>query len=201
MEQNTTVVACVGDSITYGFGLQSRRDSYPSVLGRLLGKACRVYNYGLSGRTLLSGGDCPYIKEPIYRRSLERAANVYLLMLGTNDSKPRNWDPEAFPREWERFAQSYLSLPHRPLVIGMVPPRAFSVGGQPVAYSVDAGILRDGVCPSVRDAAARLGLPLIDLYVLTEQHPEWFQDGVHPNALGCREMAAHIEMFLSPLLP
>ena len=198
MRRNPTVVACVGDSITYGFGLKFRwRDSYPRVLGRLLGWRCRVYNYGLSGRTLLSGGDCPYRSEEIYRRSLERAANVYLLMLGTNDSKARNWDPEAFPREWEQFARSYLTLPNRPTVIGMLPPRAFSVNGEPVAYSVDAAVLRDGVCPGVRAAAARLGIPVIDLYALTAYHPEWFQDGVHPNARGCHEMAACIAGFLT----
>ncbi|HEX6984910.1 MAG TPA: GDSL-type esterase/lipase family protein, partial [Planctomycetaceae bacterium] len=54
-------VACVGDSITFGSGVEEReRNSYPAVLGRLLGERYEVRNFGVSGATLQKRGDKPY---------------------------------------------------------------------------------------------------------------------------------------------
>lgn len=50
-------VACIGNSITYGAGLQNPfRDSYPGVLEQLLGTGYDVRNFGISGRTALQKG-------------------------------------------------------------------------------------------------------------------------------------------------
>ena len=44
-------VAAVGDSLTYGYGLENRREeAYPSVLLDLLGSHYQVSNYGKIGR-------------------------------------------------------------------------------------------------------------------------------------------------------
>ena len=191
-------ILCLGDSNTYGYdprGFFGGRyaSPWPALLEENTGWPVR--NLGLNGRKIpAAGGGIQRLDQQI--AGLLPAGRL-AVMLGTNDSKARNWDPEAFPREWEQFAGTYLTLPNRPAVIGMLPPRAFSVNGEPVAYSVDAAVLRDGVCPGVRAAAARLGIPVIDLYALTAYHPEWFQDGVHPNARGCHEMAACIAGFLN----
>lgn len=46
-------IACIGDSITYGMGLEHREvECYPSVLQRLLGPGYLVGNFGNSGRTV-----------------------------------------------------------------------------------------------------------------------------------------------------
>ena len=64
-------VACIGNSITYGARIKNRnRDSYPSVLGRMLGDGYWVKNFGVSARTLLNKGDHPYMKEKAYQLSL-----------------------------------------------------------------------------------------------------------------------------------
>ena len=42
------VVACVGDSITWGGG---GTNSYPSILGRALGEGWQVRNFGVNSRT------------------------------------------------------------------------------------------------------------------------------------------------------
>ena len=45
-------VACVGNSITFGSGIANRdRDSYPSVLGQMLGRGYEVRNFGFSARS------------------------------------------------------------------------------------------------------------------------------------------------------
>ena len=59
--ENPIRVACVGDSITYGFGISDReRDSYPAQLQRDLGEAWQVRNFGSNGATALERGTKPY---------------------------------------------------------------------------------------------------------------------------------------------
>jgi len=50
----------------------------------------------------------------------------------------------------------------------------------------------------IRKAAEELGVPCTDLYTLTENHPEWFWDGVHPNKDGNRAIAEEIYRTLFP---
>jgi len=57
-------VACIGDSITEGAGVDTPTlNAYPVVLGRLLGTNYQTRNFGVSGRTLLRRGDYPYWNE------------------------------------------------------------------------------------------------------------------------------------------
>ncbi|MBQ0024637.1 MAG: hypothetical protein KBT00_02795, partial [Bacteroidales bacterium] len=45
-------VACIGDSVTYGYGLENRdNDSYPAQLQKLLGNGYDVRNFGHNGAT------------------------------------------------------------------------------------------------------------------------------------------------------
>ena len=63
-DQEKIRVACVGDSITFGSGIQDRNtNSYPAQLGRLLGEKWETRNFGVSGATLLKNGDKPYWKQ------------------------------------------------------------------------------------------------------------------------------------------
>ena len=62
--QKTAVkAACIGNSITYGAYIANRdQNSYPAQLQAYLGDGYEVRNYGVSGRTLLTQGDYPYVK-------------------------------------------------------------------------------------------------------------------------------------------
>ena len=60
-------IACIGNSITYGVGTRNpAKDSYPAVLGQMLGDGYEVRNFGVSARTMLMKGDNPYMKEERY---------------------------------------------------------------------------------------------------------------------------------------
>lgn len=53
-------VACIGDSVTYRYGLESREtDNYPAQLQQMLGDQYEVENFGKSGATLLKKGHRP----------------------------------------------------------------------------------------------------------------------------------------------
>jgi hypothetical protein len=54
-------IACVGDSITEGFGLANQsRTAYPPRLDSILGTGYSVMNCGRSAATLQKKGDLPY---------------------------------------------------------------------------------------------------------------------------------------------
>ena len=91
-QKKTIKVACVGNSITYGYLLENReRDAYPAVLQRALGKPYVVGNFGKSGATLLSKGHRPYIEQEEYKQALAFGADIVVIHLGINDTDPRNW--------------------------------------------------------------------------------------------------------------
>ena len=69
--QKRVKVACVGNSITYGYTLPNpATDSYPSQLQQLLGETYEVGNFGKSGATLLNKGHRPYMQQEEFKRQL-----------------------------------------------------------------------------------------------------------------------------------
>ena len=67
----TIRVACIGDSITYGYSIKNRtKDCYPAQLGRMLGDEWQVRNFGVSGATLLKKGDLPYWDQQAFKDTL-----------------------------------------------------------------------------------------------------------------------------------
>ena len=75
-------VACVGNSITFGAGIANRdRDSYPSVLGQMLGRGYEVRNFGFSARTMLMKGDHPYMKEQMFQDALKYNPDIVVIKL------------------------------------------------------------------------------------------------------------------------
>lgn len=188
------MIACIGDSITFGAGVRGKRElTWEYYLEKLLGKEYQVLNYGISGRTLLSTGDYPYAEEKQYQHSRKVKADVYLIMLGTNDSKPYNWNEEMYRKELSVFVKGYISLNHAPGVVLMTPPSCFAdpnIGV--VGFDIDQDIITDKICPIVNEIAGKYHLQIIDLHSFTGIHKEWFADGVHPNEEGNRQIAAFI---------
>src|SRR5579871_5355451 len=70
-------VACVGASITYGYGVEDReKNCYPAQMQNSLGAQYEVRNYGVSGCTLLKHGDSPYWKTEAYQQALAFNPNI-----------------------------------------------------------------------------------------------------------------------------
>ena len=182
-------IVCVGDSITYGQGVLFSRetDSYTAILADMTNST--VVNYGLSSRTLLSSGNFPYTKEHHYTDSLSEQADVVIIMLGSNDSKPTFWNKEQFMTEYSAMISSYLEMGSKPEVYVMIPPRVYiEQDGGNCDDATIGGELKDAVI----SLGEELSIGVIDLYALTTDHPEWFSDGLHPNAEGNRAIAEEI---------
>lgn len=186
-------IACVGDSITYGAGVHNpHRDSYPSMLQRLLGRKYQVINFGFNGRTAVSHGDCPYDREMMYAQSFQAKPADVICMLGTNDSKPYNWDASDYEKDYSRIIGKYINQVGADHVYVMTPPKAFVVkGASEVVYDIKDEYIREEL-PIIIRIANVTGIHVIDLYRFTEDHPEWMADGVHPNRKGNRAIAAYV---------
>ena len=61
-----------------------------------------------------------------------------------------------------------------------------------VGFDIDPVQIDGPIYQTVRQTAAEMDLSVIDLHSFTAGHPEWFDDGVHPNYEGNRAIAAYI---------
>jgi len=181
-----TRVACVGDSITDGGGIADHRnDIYPMVLQRLLGEGYDVRNFGDCGSALMMQSDKPYRREKAYRLALEYRPDVVVILLGTNDSKPWNWQHAAdFTSDYVALVHSFQELRSRPRVFLCTPVPAF-----PGGMGINDTCIRTEVKPKVEEVGRELNLPVIDLYTNLSGKPELFSDRVHPNEAGARLIA------------
>ena len=178
-------IACVGDSITWGFTIVNRRKySYPALLQQRLGAEYEVRNFGNNDASARFDADTPYVKKSVYQESLAWNPDVVLLMLGSNDTKKRNWDPEIFRRDYKRIVESYLKLPSQPRVILIAPIQIFQPMHIPL-LGLYTETMENGVRPAIREIAAEMGLELVDLVNLFTDS-KYMMDGVHPQREGAR---------------
>ncbi len=186
---DTIRVACIGNSITYGSGIKNRdTDSYPAVLGQLLGDKYQVRNFGLSGRTLLNKGDRPYMNEKTFKVALNYQPNVVVIKLGTNDTKPQNWKFQSeFKQDLSAMVDSFQALSSKPRIFLCYPATAFSV-----TWGINDSIIVNGVMPYVKAVSKEKKLKIIDLHKVTIGKSELFPDKIHPNAEGARILATTV---------
>jgi lysophospholipase L1-like esterase len=178
-------IACIGDSITWGFTLlRPWKQSYPALLQQRLGPEYEVRNFGYNDASARFDADTPYVSKKVYKDSLAWNPDVVLLMLGTNDTKKRNWDPEIFRRDYRRIVKSYQDLPSNPRIILIAPIRVFQPFHIPV-LGLYTETMENGVRPAIREIAAESGLELIDLVDLFPDS-KYLMDGVHPQATGAK---------------
>ena len=195
-------VACIGNSITDGWGIDMASQlGYPAQLQQLLGAGYVVKNYGVSARTMLQKGDRPYMKEMAWRDCLAFRPDVVVIKLGTNDSKPQNW---THGDEFEADVQTMIDqlAPLRPVLNKKGRPTGRLARAErpriylctPAAALNERGDISDAtitaeIIPILRRVAERNGLTLIDLHEAIADKSLFTADGIHPNDKGARRMA------------
>lgn len=186
-------VACIGNSITYGYGLKNpRHDSYPAVLSRMLGKKYEVRNFGISARTMLMKGDLPYMKEPIYHQALAFQPDIVTIKLGTNDSKPENWKyKDDFKTDMETMVDTLQALPSHPDIY-----ICFPVPATAPHWGINDSVIYHEIIPIIRQVAKEKKVHFIDLYSPLKPYPECFPDHIHPDIKGSKLIAKNIYIVL-----
>jgi acyl-CoA thioesterase-1 len=187
--QGTIRVACVGDSITYGYGILNRpKGSYPAQLGRMLGEKWEVHNFGVSGATMLKQGDLPYWKQQAFKEVLAYNPNVVIIKLGTNDTKPQNWKfKDEFARDYAEMIDRFEALPAHPRIWICYPVPAFSE-----QWDINEFIIKNEVIPIISQVGRKKHVPVINLYGPLSGKPKYFPDDIHPNAEGAFLIAKEI---------
>ncbi|MBO4366577.1 MAG: hypothetical protein J5843_02850 [Clostridia bacterium] len=193
MSEKVFTVTCFGDSITEGIGAcPMDRMSYPAQLQRLLGDGYRVLNMGASGLTLQREGDYPYYKDPRYEAAFASEPDAVLLMIGTNDSKNNNWDPDRYEAALRAEIERFQALPSRPLVLLSSCCAAFSD-----IDTISNEVIGGEMMRIQRKTAKAYKTRFVDVTTVTGSHPEWFCDGIHPSNEGYGKLA---EIFRNELL-
>lgn len=189
-------VACIGNSITFGAGIKNRsRDSYPSVLARMLGDSYWVKNFGVSARTMLNKGDHPYMNEPAYKNALAFNPNIVVIKLGTNDSKSFNWRYKAdFMKDAQTMIDAFKGLPSQPKIYLCYPSKAYLTGD-----GINDDIISKEIIPMIKKLAKKNNLFVIDLHTAMDGMPELFPDRIHPNEKGAQVMAKAVYQSISAL--
>ncbi|AWW30435.1 sialate O-acetylesterase [Echinicola strongylocentroti] len=183
--QSPVKVACVGNSITQGPG-RDHPDSWPLLMQNVLGDEYLVKNFGVSGRTLLKNGDHPYWDEPQFQEVLDFGADILVIKLGTNDSKPQNW------KHKEEFVQDYIdmitifreTMPDDGEVYVCIPVPVFKDN-----FGITESVMVDEMRPMLKEIAKATNSKMINLYKPLKKHGDLFADGVHPNKEGNQLMA------------
>jgi len=178
-------VACVGNSITEGAGLQQ---TYPQALQKMLGGQYEVRNYGIGGRTLLKKGDFPYWNEAKYQDVLAWNPDILIIKLGTNDSKPQNWQyKDEFVKDYVKFIKSFKKLPSKPQVYVCYPVPVFED-----KFSISEAVVTNEILPAVKKIARKTKVKSIDLYTPFTGKADLTYDGIHPNDEGAALLAKEV---------
>lgn len=185
-----TKVACIGNSITYGYLLPERHtQSYPAQLQQMLGDSYEVGNFGRSGATLLRHGHRPYTEQPEFSEALAFRPDIAVLHLGVNDTDPRD-----YPEYGDGFTADYCAIidslravnPQIRIIIALLTPL------KATHYRFKSGTRdwRLKLQRAIADVAQAKGVELIDFDTPLRDRQDLLHDGIHPDAEGARLLAA-----------
>ncbi len=186
--EEKTRVACVGDSITEGFGIAWQSDNaYPTQLAQILDDSYEVMNFGRSSTTMMRDGDFPYWSAKEFTNTLRYRPDIVVLKLGTNDCKAYQWNADKFKASYLAMVDTLRSVNPEVRIIACLP-----VPVKERKWEMNDSVITEGVIPVIREVAAEQNLDLIDLYALLAPHDSLFCDGIHPNRDGAHLMAEAI---------
>ena len=201
-------VACIGNSITDGYGIDMRTAyGYPAVLQKKLGKDYWVKNFGVSSRTMLNKGDFPYMNEMAWRDALAFKPDVVIIKLGTNDSKPENWqygtefrqdleqmittlrpDLAQPAKKAKKSKKSQTVAEAKPRILLCTPIPAFKP-----TWNINDSVIVNEIIPIQQEVAKKYGLQVIDLHTLyANDGDKMVDDGIHPDGKGAERLAGII---------
>ena len=162
-------------------------DTYPWILQQLLGQGFEVHNFGRNAMTALRGLSVSYVDTWQFQDSLDLKADIYLLMLGTNDARYWGEYGHKYQGDMEWIVNKLRSIPMEspPRIIVAMPPWV-KIDGK---FGVRNDVLVNGVQPAIQNLSS-LGVQLVNMYDVTyNQVDMYIGDGLHLNKKGYTSLA------------
>lgn len=182
-------VACVGNSITYGTGIEDREHfSYPVQLQKMLGEKYQVGNFGKPGATLLNHGHRPYMQQEEFKEAMAFKGDIAVIHLGINDTDSRNW-----PNYRDEFVKDYLSLmdslrsanPKVRFILARMTP----IADRHPRFISGTKLWHGEIQEAIQTVARVSGAELIDFHAPLYPYPYLLPDAIHPNPEGAGILA------------
>ncbi len=208
----TVKIACVGDSITEGIGIDASlrpTSAYPAQLQTILDNTYgqgkyEVGNFGWGGSTInvqtnretQSYTYWTYIYSVQYYKSLDFNPDIVVIMMGHNDTHAQLYTTaELYKEQYQALIDSYEALPSHPTVV--------VAGCTSRTASIRRDWLTETIIPMQKEIARDNGLIYIDMFTPTngkEGDKSLFTDGLHCTVAGYNMLASLIADGMSPLL-
>ncbi len=154
----------------------------------MLGSNYIVGNFGVIGTTVLLNTNNPYINQSAFEDAKGFQPDIVVVMLGTNDAQINNYlSIDKFKPDYEELINQMLTSASNSRIFLVKPPPIFTN-----TLDLKNSNLVEGVIPRIEQLAHEQGLPIIDVYDVLVNHPEYFVDGVHPNQDGASVIATEI---------
>ena len=209
---HATNVACVGNSITEGYGIWADK-KYPDHLQEMLGNDYTVTNFGVSSMTFagatIKGGEnrSSYWTTEKFKAALASSPDIVVIELGTNDSKyfMANDDAQGIYNylygqceksqlyaDYEALIDTFAHLPTNPEIYATLQPYSNNL-----EWAIMDTAIVNQINPIIKETAIKKSVNIIDLHTLF-QTPAWFlNDSVHPNATGAQELAKIVNKYIT----
>ena len=196
-ETFATNVACVGNSITEGYGIDWGKKKYPDHLQELMQPGDSAANFGTSGKMFYKESGESYWVQGKIKEALAFPADIVVIELGTNDSKLfyytyYNVTVDMLKPSYEDLLDTFAHLPTHPEIYATL---------QPYSNNESWGIMDSTIVkyinPLIKETSVEKGVNIIDLHTLF-QTPAWFlDDSVHPNPTGAQELAKIVNKYIT----
>jgi len=180
-----TRIACVGNSITAGFGLEdAEHQAWPAQLATNLGDKYSVLNCGVSGTTMLKSAANSYWNTSAFNNAKGFDPQIVIIMLGTNDAHPDNWtDKEHYYIDYVAMIEAFRANGKMPKIYICYPVACYGDTRQ-----IDN--LQNEIIPAIKQIGQDENATVIDLNTPTQKmRAELYNDNLHPNVNGASLLA------------
>lgn len=185
-------IACVGDSITKGFGLLDPEDCYPAKLQQLIGEErSLIQNFGVNGATVLRNTPSPYAITMECEAALDWDPDIAVIELGVNDILYISGQEDNFIFDYKCIIEAFMAQNTQVYLTSLTP-----VLGVYGINDNEFKIRHQKIQGLIEQLAKSYSLPMVDIWTpintaLNSQSPV-LQDGIHPTEIGTSILANSI---------
>lgn len=180
--QKVVNIACIGNGVTYGVGVENReKNNFPQQLQYLLGANYKVTNFGVVNAPVLSNGVNGYNKTAAFKKSQTINPDIIFAELGLDEIKSSDTAfISNFTNTLEGIVQSYANLSARPRIVLFLPLPIFLNDSSLLNNSV----IKNKIIPKIQKIAFEKNIEVLDLFSMFIDKQDLFLDKIHPSSLG-----------------